>query len=71
MKEVSDRSRKETGFAKFSTQFRGQPGAALIFDNVLADGAGDPLTLHAGLPPTAGEKWLLSQWIRERPQPVV
>ena len=61
----------ETEFPKIGIKFRGQPGEALIFDNVLADGAGDPLTLHAGLPPTAGEKWLLSQWIRNRPQPVV
>ncbi len=61
----------ETEFPKIGIKFRGQPGEALIFDNVLADGAGDPLTLHAGLPPTAGEKWLLSQWIRDRPQPVV
>jgi len=27
-------------------------------------------TLHTGLPPTRGEKWLLSQWMRERPQPI-
>ncbi len=61
----------ETAFPKIGIQFRGQPGEALIFDNVLADGSGDPLTLHAGLPPTAGEKWLLSQWIRERTQPLM
>ena len=27
-------------------------------------------TLHTGLPPTRGEKWLLSQWIREKRQPI-
>ena len=61
----------ETEFPKIGIKFRGQPGEALIFDNVLADGSGDPDTLHAGLPPAAGEKWLLSQWIRDKPQPVV
>ena len=61
----------ETEFPKIGIKFRGQPGEALIFDNVLADGAGDPNTLHAGLPPLSGEKWLLSQWMRDKPQPVV
>ena len=61
----------ETEFPRLGIKFRGKPGEALIFDNVLADGAGDPDTLHAGLPPTAGEKWLLSQWLRDKPQPVV
>ena len=23
--------------------------------------------IHAGLPPTRGEKWIFSQWIRDRP----
>jgi hypothetical protein len=27
-------------------------------------------TLHEGLPPTRGEKWLLSQWMREKSQPI-
>ncbi len=61
----------ETEFPKIGIKFRGQPGEALIFENVLADGAGDPNTLHAGLPPITGEKWLLSQWIRDKSQPVV
>jgi hypothetical protein len=25
-------------------------------------------TLHTGLPPARGEKWLFSQWIRSKPQ---
>jgi prolyl 4-hydroxylase len=62
----------ETEFPRLGIKFRGKPGEALIFNNVLADGAGDPDTLHAGLPPTSGEKWLLSQWMRDKqPQPVV
>ena len=25
-----------------------------------------PITRHAGLPPTRGEKWVLSQWVRSK-----
>lgn len=31
-------------------------------------GKPDKATRHAGLPPTEGEKWLFSQWIREFPR---
>ena len=60
----------ETEFPKLDIRFRGRAGEALIFDNVTANGAGDMNTVHAGLPPTHGEKWLLSQWIRSKPQQV-
>lgn len=60
----------ETDFPNIGVRFRGRTGEALIFENVRADGAGDMNALHAGLPPTHGEKWLLSQWIRNKPQPV-
>lgn len=42
-----------------------QPGEQ--FSNTDPAGAPDYATLHAGLPPTTGEKWLLSQWIRSKP----
>jgi prolyl 4-hydroxylase len=60
----------ETDFPKIELRFRGRTGEALIFENVRADGAVDMNTQHAGLPPTRGEKWLLSQWIRDKPQRV-
>lgn len=60
----------ETDFPKLNLRFRGESGEALVFDNVDAHGNGDMNTLHTGLPPTSGVKWLLSQWIRERPQPL-
>lgn len=60
----------ETEFPKLGIKFRGEPGEALVFDNVGADGAGDMNTLHTGLPVTRGEKWLLSQWIRDKRQPI-
>lgn len=42
-------------------------GDALLFSNVDAEGKPDAATGPAGLPPTAGEKWLFSEWIREFP----
>jgi prolyl 4-hydroxylase len=56
----------ETEFPRLSLTYKGQPGDALMFVNVDAAGAPDHRTLHAGLPPRSGEKWLFSQWIRDR-----
>jgi prolyl 4-hydroxylase len=56
----------ETDFPALSWRYRGRKGDALLFWNVLADGTPDHRTLHAGLAPTRGEKWLLSQWLRKR-----
>lgn len=60
----------ETEFPRLGIRFRGRTGEALIFDNVTSAGTGDMKTMHTGLPPTRGEKWLLSQWIRSKPQQV-
>lgn len=57
----------ETDFPRIGWRFKGGCGDALLFSNVDAAGAPDYDTVHAGLPPTRGEKWLLSQWIRTRP----
>ena len=56
----------ETSFPKVGLNYRAQQGDALFFANVTQDGAPDRQTLHAGLPPTSGEKWVFSQWIRDR-----
>jgi prolyl 4-hydroxylase len=56
----------ETDFPRLGIRYRGARGDALLFHNVDADGAPDPRTLHAGLAPARGEKWLFSQWIRQR-----
>lgn len=56
----------ETDFPELSLRNRGSQGDALLFANIAAHGEPDRRTLHAGLPPTRGEKWLLSQWIRDR-----
>jgi prolyl 4-hydroxylase len=56
----------ETSFPKIGLNYRAEEGDALFFANVTREGAPDPKTLHAGLPPTSGEKWVFSQWIRDR-----
>jgi prolyl 4-hydroxylase len=60
----------ETEFSRIGVKFRGRTGEALVFDNVLPNGTGDMNTVHTGRPPTRGEKWLLSQWIRSKAQRV-
>jgi hypothetical protein len=57
----------ETDFPVVGWRYRGRPGDALFFMNVDDKCMPDRRTMHAGLAPTAGEKWLLSQWIRGTP----
>jgi prolyl 4-hydroxylase len=57
----------ETDFPLIGLRHKGHTGDALFFWNVRPDGAVDRNTLHAGLPPATGEKWLFSQWVRNRP----
>jgi prolyl 4-hydroxylase len=56
----------KTDFPSLGISHRGAKGDALFFANVDPSGAPDRMTLHAGRPPTRGEKWILSQWIRDR-----
>jgi prolyl 4-hydroxylase len=57
----------ETDFPLARIRHRGAKGDALYFANTGAGDAPDHQTLHAGLPTTRGSKWLLSQWLRNRP----
>lgn len=59
-----------TTFPRLDWSFKGKAGDALAFWNV-TDGRPDPLTLHAGTPPSRGIKWLFSKWVRDRPLPLV
>jgi hypothetical protein len=61
----------ETDFPRLDLRHRGARGDALVFFNVDAAGQPDRRTLHAGLAPTLGEKWLLSQWMMDRASPIV
>lgn len=56
----------ETQFPALGRRYKGHTGNAIFFWNVTPEGEPDRRTVHAGLPPTRGEKWILSQWIRER-----
>jgi prolyl 4-hydroxylase len=38
-------------------------GSAVLFYNLLEDGNGDALALHAALPVHRGEKWLGNFWV--------
>ena len=59
----------ETHFLRLQKKLRGGVGDALYFYSVDESGAPDYRTEHEGVAPTRGEKWLLSQFIREKPQP--
>lgn len=56
----------ETQFPSLGFRYRGQTGDAITFANVDPDGQPNPMTLHAGLAPASGEKWIFSQWVRDR-----
>jgi hypothetical protein len=56
----------ETEFPKLGLKHKAARGEGLFFVNALARGEPDLRTLHAGRPPTSGEKWIVSQFIRNR-----
>ncbi|HEX5420638.1 MAG TPA: 2OG-Fe(II) oxygenase [Gammaproteobacteria bacterium] len=57
----------ETDFAKLGLRHKGKRGEGLFFTNALLTGGPDFRMVHAGLPPTRGEKWIVSQFFRNRP----
>lgn len=59
----------ETEFSRIGLRHSGKTGDAIFWANCDMEGRPDPMTLHAGLPPASGEKWVLSQWIRDRAPP--
>jgi hypothetical protein len=46
---------------------KGQKGEGLFFVNSHPNGEPDRRTVHAGRPPTQGDKWVVSQFMRSRP----
>lgn len=59
----------ETDFPRLQLRYAGRAGDALVFRNVDAAGAGDLRSVHEGRALTRGEKWLFSQWMRDKVQP--
>jgi len=58
----------ETEFPLIDYRFKGKTGDAIVFANVDPNLAPELKSKHAGRAPTRGEKWLLSQWVRDRAQ---
>ncbi|HEX5420639.1 MAG TPA: 2OG-Fe(II) oxygenase [Gammaproteobacteria bacterium] len=56
----------ETDFPRLNVSHKGSVGEGLYFVNSLPEGGPDRRMLHAGRPPTRGEKWVVSQFIRNR-----
>ncbi len=56
----------ETEFPVAGVRVAPKAGRAVVFDNLHANGQGDPDSLHAGLPVKRGVKWLATLWLRQR-----
>jgi prolyl 4-hydroxylase len=56
----------ETEFPELGILHKGQAGEGLYFVNTLENNEPDLRTAHAGRPPSAGEKWIVSQFVRGR-----
>jgi prolyl 4-hydroxylase len=56
----------ETDFPEIGLRYHGAKGNGIFFTNALPNGAPDLRMVHAGLPPKDNEKWLMSQFIRNR-----
>jgi prolyl 4-hydroxylase len=61
-----DYAEGQTAFPRLDISHKGRRGEALFFVNA-QNGRADTRTLHAGRDPAAGEKWIVSQFVRDRP----
>ena len=57
----------ETAFGKLGFEHKGRRGGGIYFVNALPDLSPDMRMVHAGKPTTRGEKWIVTQFIRDRP----
>ena len=62
-----DYSGGQTEFPRLGVRHRGTGGEGFFFVNAFADGRPDLRTLHAGRAPSCGEKWIVSQFIKNQP----
>jgi prolyl 4-hydroxylase len=56
----------QTAFPRLGIDHKGKRGGALFFVNARPDLGADTRTLHAGRAPVSGEKWIVSQFVRDR-----
>lgn len=54
----------DTYFPELDFAVSPKKGAAVYFEYGNSRGQSDPLTLHAGMPVLAGEKWIATKWLR-------
>ncbi|MBV8657343.1 MAG: 2OG-Fe(II) oxygenase [Burkholderiales bacterium] len=57
----------ETIFPDVHVSVAPRKGGAVYFRYTNQAGQLDPLSLHGGAPVLAGEKWIMTKWMRERP----
>lgn len=55
-----------TIFPELGLEVLPQPGSAVYFEYCNSRGQIDPRTLHGGSPVRAGEKWIVTKWVRQR-----
>lgn len=56
----------ETYFPQMDLKISPKEGMALIWYNVDENGNVDKTTYHEAMPVRAGEKWIVTTWLRER-----
>jgi prolyl 4-hydroxylase len=56
----------ETTFPEAGMSVAAKQGGAVYFRYMNGQRQLDPLTLHAGAPVLAGDKWIMTKWMRER-----
>ena len=56
----------ETVFPESGIEVAPRQGGALYFEYCNSAGQLDPRSLHAGAPVSAGEKWIVTKWMRQR-----
>ena len=61
---TSDAIAKQANIPETRVRVGGVLGGGLYFINAHDDGSPDRNMLHTGSPPTAGQKWIVSQFIR-------
>jgi prolyl 4-hydroxylase len=56
----------ETVFPRVNIHIKPRKGDAVLFYNCTPNGMVDPNSFHGGARVIAGEKWIMTKWIRER-----
>ena len=57
----------ETNFPEAGIKITPRTGNLLVWNNLNADGEPNSYSIHQGMPVTAGSKYIITKWHRERP----